>query len=202
LGKHNRVVHYTSEKIAAALHHTLIAPVITYVPEGNAEEKTGHMAFSGTMTVSDETFEALLESAAKSLKAHGFQRIYFIGDSGWNQAPQERVAQRLNALWAKEGIRVVHVGQYYHQNHQVDWLKQLGKTELDIGSHAGIRDTSELMFTDPSGIRPAHLKHYRPEEYDRLGSNGDAASASPELGEALLDLKIKAALQEIQTSGI
>jgi creatinine amidohydrolase/Fe(II)-dependent formamide hydrolase-like protein/sterol desaturase/sphingolipid hydroxylase (fatty acid hydroxylase superfamily) len=200
LGKHNRVIHYTSEKIAETLHHTLIAPIITYVPEGNAEEKTGHMSFSGTMTVSDETFEALLESAAKSLKAHGFKRIYLIGDSGWNQAPQERVAQKLNALWAKDGVRVIHVGHYYDKNHQVDWLKQLGKTEVDIGSHAGIRDTSELMFTDPSGIRSQKIEHYGPQDYAQLGSNGDAASASPQLGQALLDLKIKAAVQEIQNT--
>lgn len=198
LGKHNRVIHYTSEKIAKTLQHTLIAPVINYVPEGNAEEKTGHMSFSGTMTVPDETFEALLESAAKSLKAHGFKRIYLIGDSGWNQAPQERVAMKLNALWTKDGVQVIHVGHYYDQNHQVEWLKQLGKSESDIGSHAGIRDTSELMFADPSGVRSHKLKHYRQQDYDQLGSNGDAASASPQLGQALLELKIKAAIQEIQ----
>src|SRR3569623_1272605 len=63
LGKHNARVQVLADRIAAALGHTLVAPVVAYVPEGNIDPPTGHMGVPGTLTISDATFKALLTSA-------------------------------------------------------------------------------------------------------------------------------------------
>lgn len=65
LGKHNARVKALAEKIARALGNTLVAPVIAYVPEGGLSPATGHMRFPGTITVPSETFQRVLEYAAK-----------------------------------------------------------------------------------------------------------------------------------------
>src|SRR5574341_2062729 len=63
LGKHNVRVKGLAEKIARTLGNALVAPVLAYVPEGRLSPPTGHMRFPGTITVPDEVFQKVLESA-------------------------------------------------------------------------------------------------------------------------------------------
>src|SRR5688500_20280688 len=42
-GEHKFVMTYAADKIARVLGKTLVAPVITYVPEGSWENPSGHM---------------------------------------------------------------------------------------------------------------------------------------------------------------
>jgi creatinine amidohydrolase/Fe(II)-dependent formamide hydrolase-like protein/sterol desaturase/sphingolipid hydroxylase (fatty acid hydroxylase superfamily) len=202
LGKHNYIVKYTAGKIAETLGKTLVAPVMSYVPEGSIAPAEGHMRFSGTLSMPEAEFEAVLESAARSLKQHGFKTIAFIGDSGGNQAAQKRVAENLTKLWQNEGVRVLNVNDYYEANSQSAYLLNIGYSELQIGSHAGIRDTSELMAVFPGGVRTGLKVDHMDSDFSRTGADGDAGKASSFLGNILLDLKIEAAVKQIRkTSG-
>ena len=87
LGKHKYRINAGSERIARSLGNTLVAPVITYVPEGDIDPPSGHMRFAGTISIPREVFESVLEYTARSLKQHGFTDILLIGDSGPNQGP-------------------------------------------------------------------------------------------------------------------
>ena len=89
LGKHNFIVRYTAGEIARQLGNALVAPVVTYVPEGSVDPPSGHMRFPGTLTLPQEYFTRILEFAARSFEAHGFLDIALIGDSGGNQAGAE-----------------------------------------------------------------------------------------------------------------
>ena len=198
LGKHNYIVKYTAGKIAETLGKTLVAPVISYVPEGSITPVEGHMRFAGTLSITDTEFEGVLESAARSLKQHGFKVIAFIGDSGGNQAAQKRVADRLSKLWQEEGVRVLHVNDYYENNAQSAYLQNNGYSALEIGGHAGIRDTSELMAVFPSGIRTEFMVNHIDSDFVMTGADGDASKASLFIGNILLDLKIKAAVKQIK----
>ena len=113
LGKHNRRVRLLSERIAVALGDALVAPVIAYVPEGNLSPPSGHMRFPGTISVPEAAFEAILESAARSFKLHGFKDIVFLGDHGGYQADEKIVANKLNREWARSNVRAHAVTQYY-----------------------------------------------------------------------------------------
>jgi len=198
LGKHNYIVKYTAGKIAESLGKTLIAPVISYVPEGAIAPPEGHMKFAGTLSISEPEFEAILEATARSLKQHGFKTIAFIGDSGGNQAAQKRVAERLTRLWQNEGVRVLHVNDYYEANSQSAYLLNNGYSELQIGGHAGIRDTSELMAVFPSGVRTEFKVDHMGSDFLLTGADGDAGKASSFLGNILLNLKIEAAVKQIR----
>ena len=92
LGKHDYIVGWTAERIAAELGQTLVAPVVSYVPEGDYDPSTGHMRFPGTIGVPEDVFAGVLEGIARSLKAGGFKTICFIADHGGSMQPQAEVA--------------------------------------------------------------------------------------------------------------
>lgn len=188
LGKHRYVVAAASERIASEIGHTLVAPVVDFVPEQR------HMEFAGTISVPERVFEELLESIARSLRAHGFTLVAFVGDSLDNQPGQERVAARLAQQWNGGAL---HVSDYYAKNGQVDLLRSRGETDATIGSHAGIRDTSELLAAHPEGVRTAKIAA-TPDAAS--GSSGDATRASAALGEELLRLKVAAAVAQIRAA--
>jgi hypothetical protein len=101
-------------------------------------------------------YDQLLDAAARSLKAHGFKEILFIGDSGGNQAGMAAVAKTLNEEWKDGGTTVFALTDYYEQGrvHYRAWLEaQFGYDDALIGSHAGISDTSQMLYVHPAGIR-------------------------------------------------
>ncbi|HIE91420.1 MAG TPA: creatininase family protein, partial [Acidobacteria bacterium] len=122
------------------------------MPEGDVDPPTSHMRFPGTITTPPRVFEQVLEYAARSFKQHGFVDIALLGDSGGNQASQAVVAERLNAEWADTPVRVHHLTDYYPGPGDA-WLVTQGETEEDVGSHAGMHDTTSLMFLNPDMLR-------------------------------------------------
>lgn len=198
LGKHDYIVGWAAERIAMELGGTLVAPVLSYVPEGEYAPPTGHMRFPGTMGVPEPVFAGVLEGIARSLKAGGFKTICFIADHGGSLKPQQEVAARLSREWAAEGVRVVSVDDYYEAagDAQSKLLMSEGETPASIGLHAGITDTSELMAVHPAGVDLARLASL-PLRVEATGIDGDPGRASAERGKALLELKVKAAVAQI-----
>jgi creatinine amidohydrolase len=201
LGKHDRIVAWTSERIARELGHTVVAPVIPFVPEGSFAPPSGHLRFPGTIGVSEEAFAATLDGIARSLKAGGFKTICFIADHGASMKPQAEVAARLTREWAPDGVTVLSVDDYYTAagDAQVQYLEAQGETPATIGQHAGITDTSELMAIDPAGVDLTRLNGL-PFRAEPTGIDGDPRRASAERGRALLELKVQAAVRQIKAA--
>ena len=111
-GKHNYVLKTNCEAIARKLGNALCAPIVAYVPEGRIDPPSGHMRSPGTISLREETFQALLTDIAHSLKVHGFKSIIMIGDSGGNQAGQKAVADKLTAQFAGAAFVATIPGYY------------------------------------------------------------------------------------------
>src|SRR5258706_462394 len=160
LGKHNARARVLSERIARQLGNALVAPVLGYVPEGNISPPTAWMRFPGTITMPDEVFEKVLEYAARSFKLHGFRDIVFLGDHGGYQKDEKVVADKLNREWAATPVRVHALPEYYRvtETSYVDALKSRGVRDDEIGSHAGLADTSLLLAIDPRLVRLDRLR--------------------------------------------
>jgi len=196
LGKHNIIVKFTAGEIAKQLGNALVAPVMAYVPEGTIAPPSGHMRFPGTISLPEEYFRKVLELAARSLQAHGFLDIVFIGDSGGNQAGQKAVAEALNREWASAPVRVHHVEAYYNANGTDEWLRQQGERADAIGSHASIPDTSQLLALYPDGVRRDKLAPGRTN--DGSGVSGDPTRATVAYGKKALELKIATGVRDIR----
>lgn len=152
-GKHNYVNRVNCEAIARKLGNALCAPNIAFVPEGGIDPPTGHMTSPGTISLSNETFRALLTDVAHSLKMHGFKNIVFIGDSGGNQGPQRQVAEELNKKFGGEAV-VAHVQEYYTYNLVSEHMAQHGLKE---GQSDNLHDdpviTLNMLMADPKSVR-------------------------------------------------
>jgi len=198
-GEHKFVMEYTGDKIARALGQTLLAPVITYVPEGSWENPGGHMSKPGTITLPDDRFVELLVNAGRSLKAGGFKTILLVGESGGNRNGMRIAAEKLNDLWKGSGARAFWVDDYYTKSHadQNKYVtEKLGVPADKIGGHANILDTSEMMFVDAKHVRPA--KFAPGGGYENSGVSGDPSKSSRELGKVFVQIKIDNALAQIK----
>ena len=157
-GKHNYVLRANCEAIARELGTAVCAPVIELVPEGQINPPTGHMRSPGTLSLRQETFEALLTDVAHSLKVHGFEHIVFIGDSGGNQSGMGNVAAALSASWTGEhAASVLHIPGYYRAPARTpDVLAELGVTnesQASDGLHDNPAITLNMMLDDPASVR-------------------------------------------------
>src|SRR5918997_4514455 len=156
LRKHNYVLRTNCDVIARKLGNALCTPIIPLVPEGRIDPPSGHMRSPGTISMREETFQAVLTDVAHSLKMHGFQNIIFIGDSGGNQNGQKAVAEKLNAQWNGAPV-VAHIGEYYTAPPGTpNVLRQLGVTKdgmPDDGLHDSPGITLNMMLTDPRSVR-------------------------------------------------
>jgi creatinine amidohydrolase/Fe(II)-dependent formamide hydrolase-like protein len=195
LGKHNYLVGYKAGQIAKQLGNALVAPVVAYVPEGDISPPTGHMRFAGTISVPQDLFVKVLESAARSLKQHGFVDIALVGDSGGNQAGQTLVAETLNKEWATSAARVHHVSAYYPGRGD-EWVQSQGVSAADVGTHAGTHDTSSLMFLNPSMLRFDRMTPGKAG--DGQGHVGNPARATALFGRRILEMQVEDATRQIQ----
>jgi creatinine amidohydrolase/Fe(II)-dependent formamide hydrolase-like protein len=197
IGKHDYIVRHAAERIAAELGHALVAPVVSYVPEGAYDPPTGHMRFPGTIGIPEPTYAAMLEGIARSLKAGGFETICFIADHGGSQAPQAATAARLNAEWRGQGVQVIDVDAYYADADQVALLLGQGVSRADIGEHASIIDTSELMTVHPKGVDLTRIQQRLPT-LQPTGVVGNPATASAERGRELIEIRIRNAVRQVR----
>ena len=171
-------------QIAQRLGNAVVAPVLAYVPEGSIDPPAAHMRFTGTISIPEAVFEAVLEATARSFRQHGFKEVVFLGDHGGYQANEQHVADRLNREWARHpGCRVLALTDYYRvtQGAYVDALKSRGLSTEEIGIHAGAADTSLSLALDPAFVRGEMLgSGTKPRAQD--GVYGDPRRASAELG--------------------
>jgi creatinine amidohydrolase len=201
LGKHNVRVRALSERIARELGNAVVGPVMAYVPEGALGPPTGHMRFPGTITVPDDVFRRALESAARSVRLHGFRDVVFLGDHGSTQAGERAVAARLNREWAATPVRAHAVEEYYRAATSGfrELLRARGYRADELGDHAALPDTAltlaiapELVRTDPP--RDAQIPGAG------TGADGDPRRASAELGRLGVDLIVARTVAAIRES--
>ena len=201
LGKHNVRAAALAVRIAQRLGNAVVAPVIAYVPEGSIEPPTGHMRFVGTISISQATFEALLESTARSFRRHGMHDVVFLGDHGGYQASEERVADKLNREWGPRSTCHVHALLDYYRVTQTDYVQALrarGYSTEEIGTHAGLADTALMLAIDPSLVREQQLARSPPAGV-RDGVYGDPRRATAALGQLGVDRIVERSVAQIRS---
>jgi creatinine amidohydrolase len=156
-GKHNVILEALCPAIARGLGNALCAPIVKFVPEGSIDPPSGAMLHPGTISLRAETYVALLDDIASSLKQAGFTDIVLIGDSGGNQRGMEAVAGILNERWKGEPARAHFIVEFYTPG----WEETERYTEEVLGvaegEHDGYHDdiwvTAMMAVTDPEQIR-------------------------------------------------
>ncbi|GBR31768.1 creatininase family protein [Gluconobacter kondonii] len=199
VGKHNVRAQVLADMIAVQAGHTLVAPVVAYVPEGSTSPRTSHMKFPGTISVPPAVFEGLLKGAAESFRVQGFRRIVLLGDHGGYQSFMAQVTQELNRAW-KGQAAVLYVRDYYEvvPHQYADALRAQGYG-AEVGLHAELSDTSLMLAVDPSLVRQDALRKAPKPGVAEGVYGGDPRRASAGLGRIGTDMQIRTAVAAIQS---
>jgi creatinine amidohydrolase len=195
IGKHNFIARYCAQRIAEELGDALVYPVLPFAITGDAAAKTAHMRFPGSVTLPPDVFAGVVRAVAQSALSAGFRLVALMGDHGGGQEEMARVAQALDAQGKRSGARVLHVGDLYSKaDTQFDEaMAKRGITSKEL--HAGIPDTSAVMFLDADKwIRKDQIAAAN----EAAGVQGTPALASAELGKIYLDLKTANAVSQIR----
>ncbi len=152
-GKHNVILRGACEIMARDLGNALCAPILPFVPEGNIDPPSGHMLYPGTISLTQDTFEAVLDDIASSLRATGFEHIVLIGDSGGNQRGMANVAAALNERWGT--TRAHFIPEFYEFEALLTYVAEdLGVEEpINEGLHDNYAVTALMMAVNPTSVR-------------------------------------------------
>src|SRR3990172_9182400 len=123
-----------------------------------------HMAFAETLTVDEETFQAVARSIVRALAGHGFRRIVLLPTHGGNFRPLGAAVSRLAPAGGGKGVTFPDVGVLL--NAILPAPPALGVTPAEGGVHAGEWETSMML-----ALRPELVRMERAEE----GYVGDLA---------------------------
>jgi creatinine amidohydrolase len=203
IGKHNTRVKVLAGRIAQQLVGanlpTIVAPVVSYVPEGNINPPTEHMKWAGTVSISDEAFKSMLLYAARSFKQHGFTDIVILGDSGNYQSQLAQVAAAFNKDAKNAPSRMHFIGDYYKatQASYIAALKAKGLSDAEIGTHAASADTALMLAIEPTMVKPDKFAEAA-KEGRTGGSLGDPRAATAALGQIAADAMVKMSVLAIQ----
>lgn len=195
IGKHNVVAHYVAGQIARRLGNALVYPTMPFAPTGHVATRAGHMRFPGSVSVSEATYAAVARDLAESARAAGFTHVVLMGDHGGGQNTLATLASELDRQWSAAGTRVYYIADVYFaaEEKMRAYLEARG---LPVGAHAGLPDTSELMFID-ADRRWIRTDRLAPGD-GHNGVDGDPRKSSSELGRTLIEFKTDLAVDRIR----
>ena len=150
-GKHNNVLRVSAESVARRMGDMLVAPIVP-LEAGDPERNT----MPGRLSLSPETYRAVLRDVANSLRVQGFQNIFFVGDSGGNTRTDAEVAAELTAAWDGTGVRAFYIPEFYNYDEILVYQREkLGVDEMRYadGYHDNYYITTMIMVGDPADVR-------------------------------------------------
>jgi len=143
-GGHTLMARATTKAIAEKLGNAIAAPVLPFSPnEASAD-------LPGTIGLTPALFAAVNERVAEQLIKTGFKNVVLMGDHGGGQKELADVAKKLDEKYSPQGVRVVFCDDVYRKR-QDDFDKWLAANGYPSSSHAGIPDTSEMLYLGDTG---------------------------------------------------
>jgi creatinine amidohydrolase len=210
-GGHNLMARGIARAIALRLGNAIVMPVLPLTPNNASAE------FPGTIGITNELLEALLERETEQSITTGFKNVVLMADHGGGQGPGDKnvyakVAQKMDAQYAPKGIHVFYCDQVYQPVND-NFEKLLAQRGYPRSLHGGTTDTSIMMYFDTDGtyVRKDKIKDSVgiPVSADgkpmpdapgavKNGIMGDGRRSSAKLGKEAVDMKVDAAVKQIQ----
>jgi creatinine amidohydrolase/Fe(II)-dependent formamide hydrolase-like protein len=202
-GGHTLIGRVTVKAIAEKLGDAIAAPVMPY-SVNNADQN-----LPGTIGLTPILFKELNEQVTEQLIKNGFRNVVLMGDHGGGQKELSEVAETLDRRYSAQGIHVVYCGDVYQKAHD-DFDKWLAANGYPLSLHAGIPDTSEMLYLggDKGWVRkslvasalgdPVPDKDQRPDFKVNNGILGDGRRSTAALGKRVSDMKVDYAVSQIR----
>jgi len=160
-----------------------------------------HMEFVGSLTLSLETFCAVVEDTCASLVRHGFQHIVLLPTHGGNFQPIKQVAEQIRAKFPQTNI-IDYSDVFAFMDVLFTVGARYGFTPEYSGGHAGENETSIILALRPElvnmdvaeagfiGPMTGTFEKIMAEGFKAVTENGvlgNPNGARADIGEAYLD---------------
>lgn len=172
-----------------------------------------HMAFAGTMTVSEETFRLVAMDIAGALAEHGFKRIILLPTHGGNFRPLGEAVATLGPI---DGVKVLTFPDVMLLLGAISPVaSEMGHTPAEGGVHAGEWETSMMLALRPElvhmerseagyvGDLMAGVQKFFTEGVHTVATNGvfgDPRRASAEAGQKYIDRLVEVIVRTVEDS--
>lgn len=131
VSQHDSTVKGMCDLIARKLGNALCAPIVALAPADLERAST-----PGSVSITADTFKAILTDEATSLKSEGFKNVLFMVDHGTDVKPSQEAAKALADKWAGSGTAAYYVPEYYNDQALVKFEQDvLGVHEKTDGVH-------------------------------------------------------------------
>ena len=203
-GGHTLMARATVRAIALRLGNAIAMPVLPYTPNNASAE------LPGTIGLTPEILGVVLERVAEQSIATGFKNVILMQDHGGGTEVYGQVAKKLDAKYSPKGIHVYFCDEVYAKA-QGDFDKWLAANGYPVSSHAGIPDTSEMLYLGGDvwvrkELIPTALGDTVPRGATRdpnvprvnNGISGDARRSTAALGKQAFDQKVDYAVRQIR----
>jgi creatinine amidohydrolase len=207
----NGVVQASLPHLVASQQATAAPLPVFFLPTQSVGLSPEHASFPGTLTLKPETLIRLWTDIAESVKATGVNKLLLLNAHGGHVGAMDVVARDLRAR-LRMLVYSVNWYQLPLQNDQGDDVNALFSAhEHRFGVHAGDVETSVMLALQPHAVRMALAQNFHSsseeraatfpilgtgrsaklawqmQDYNPAGAAGNAAAATAEKGQALLD---------------
>jgi creatinine amidohydrolase len=186
-----------AEGLARSLGDALVAPIIRPACSEH------HMAFAGSLTISETLLMDILDAYLASLRRHGFERFVVMSSHGGNFP--------VLARWERErpASNTVVISDFHVFDAGFEAIRRFGRTDTS-GPHAELMETSMMLHLHPELV---HMERAEPgftgeSSLDDVltrgmraitpnGILGDPVGATAEIGSAVLESIVERLRQHV-----
>lgn len=210
-GGHNIMAHAIANEIAVRLGNAIVMPILPITPNNASAD------LPGTIGLTNDLLEKILDRMVEQTITTGFKNVVLMGDHGGGQGEggsnvYHKVATEMEVKYSSSGVHVFYCDQVYEPaNHAME--EKLAARGYPRATHAGIHDTSILMYLDHDDkfVRKALLstavgipvgadnKPHPTPDSPKNGIVGDARRSSAAIGKEAFEMKVDFAVKQIQT---
>jgi len=206
-GGHNLIAKDVVKAIAMKLGNAIAMPVLAYTPNNASAD------LPGTLGLTPDLLAAILERLGEQEIITGFKNVVLMGDHGGGQPNIYRsVVKKLDEKYAPQGIHVYYCDDVYIKAGR-DFDAWLAAQGYPRSAHAGIPDTSEMMYLGGDAwVRKDLVATALGDPVPRAGEpqpnpnaprinngiSGDARRSSAALGKMMFEMKVDYAVKQIQ----
>ncbi len=142
LGGHTIMGHNKGVEVAKKLGNALNAYTVPF------SLASGDDVHNGGSGLSSDLFKAVNLAEIDNMVKNGFKYIFIMGDHGGGQAEMKEVAAYADEHYSAQGVHVAYISDFYNKAH-TDFEQYCYDHKIPIPSHAGVSDTSEMMYWEP-----------------------------------------------------
>jgi len=184
---------------------------VLFLPTQGVGLSPEHARFPGTLTLKNETILRLWTDIAESVAAAGITKLVLLNSHGGNVSVMDLVARDLRArldmlVYSVSWFNLPLIDALGH-----DVNASFSPQEHRFGIHGGDVETSMMLALDPTHVDLARVRNFeskaqvrtsqfdilgngksaklgwQTQDYNLAGAVGDAASATAEKGQAMVD---------------